>query len=78
MGKASNFLEGITPLIYVNKPPDEAETSSLYGFLYPSKMNWDSGKDSSSLVSAIHRISTFLDTTVLKSSNLFLIELTLI
>ena len=48
--------------------------SKRSGLWYPGKRNYAVGKDSSILVSAIHRMSTFSLTISLRSSNLFLIE----
>lgn len=57
------------------KPPFFSIISSLYELWQPSKMIWSLGKDSSSSVSARHKISVFPSTILCKSPNLFPIEL---
>ena len=69
-----NNLKGIPSMIY-NIPPPEEDRSKRIGFSKPGVRNWDTGKDSSCLVSDIiskSRLTAIEDTRI---ANSFLIEL---
>ena len=58
--KLGRYLEGISLLTNTNKPPFLLVTYNRKGFLIPGKINWLSGNEESSFVSAIANISKSL------------------
>ena len=61
-------------LIYNRKPPPLSFLSYLYKVAKPTNLNWAQRNESSSFVSEIRKMSTFLSSIYTEESNLFLIE----
>ena len=72
--KLGRYLEGISLLTNTNKPPFLLVTYNRKGFLIPSKINWLSGNEESSFVSAIANMSKLLSIKWGILENLFHIE----
>ena len=72
--KLRKYLEGISLLTNTNNPPFLLVTSNRKGFLIPGKINWLSGNEESSFVSAIANMSKLLSIKWGILENLFRIE----
>ena len=69
-----NKSDGMSSLIYNRRQPRLLFLSYLYGVVKPSILNWAEGNESSSFVSEIRKILTFLSSIYTKESNLFLVK----